>query len=83
VQPSRKPKRYKEFLYDVLNVSGPQFVLLCAVALGQARVFDLKKTDRVGLIGIIKSNDNNKITGSFLQSHVVIYNIPAITSKLF
>lgn len=69
VQPSRRLRRYKEFLYDALHNSGPQFVLLCAVALGQVRVIDMTNGNRLGLIRKIKDNkDNANINHSTIGS---------------
>jgi hypothetical protein len=77
VQPSGKLKRYKEFLCDVFCNSGPQFVLLCAVALGQVRVVDMKNGDRVGLISKIKANKSNTdINHSTVRSLAIRYHIP-------
>lgn len=84
VQPSGKLKRYKEFLYDVLCNSGPQFVLLCAVALGQVRVANMKKGDRVGLISNIKANkDNTGINHSTVRSLAIRYHIPNSVTGVF
>ena len=84
VQPSGKPKRYKEFLYDVLFNSSPQYVLLCAVALGQVKVIDMKTNDRVGLIRKIKVNkDNVDINHSTIGSLANNYLIPSSVSGMF
>lgn len=84
VQPSGKPKRYKEFLYDVLRHSGPQFVLLCAVALGQVKVVDMKYGDRVGLVGKIKANkDNTHINHPTVQSLAIKYQVPNSVTGVF
>lgn len=84
VQPSGKLKRYKEFLYDVLCNSGPQFVLLCAVALGQVRAANMKNGDRVGLISKIKANkDNTGINHSTVRSLAIRYHIPNSVTGVF
>ena len=84
VQPSGKPKHYKEFLYDVLSNSNPQFVLLCAVALGQVRVVDMKNGDRVGLLSKIKaSKDNTDINHSAVRSLATRYHIPNSVTGVF
>ncbi len=84
VQPSGKPKRYKEFLYDVICNSGPQSVLLCAVALGQVRVVDMKSGDRVGLISKIKANkDETNINHSMIRSLAQRYYIPNSVTGVF
>jgi hypothetical protein len=46
---------YREFLQDILHDCGPEFVLLCAVSLGKHRVVNLKKDDRISLLGRIKT----------------------------
>jgi hypothetical protein len=83
-QPSGKLKSYKEFLYDVLHNSGPQYVLLCAVALGQVKVVDMKNDDRVGLISKIKSNkDDACMNYSTLQSLAIRYHMPKSVTGVF
>lgn len=83
VEPSGKHKRYKEFLYDVLFNSSPQFVLLCAVALGQVKVIDMKNSDRVGLIRKIKVNkDDVDINHSTIGSLATNYHIPSSVSDV-
>ena len=77
VQPSGRPKGYKEFLHDVLRHSGPQVVLLCAVALGQVKVADMKYGDRVNLISKIKANkDNADINHPTVRSLAIRHQIP-------
>lgn len=84
VQPSGKLKRYKQFLYDVLSNSGPEFVLLCAVALGQVKGVDMKHSDRVGLIGKIKANkDNTAIIDSTIRLLATKYHIPNSVTGVF
>ncbi|KAH8691865.1 hypothetical protein BGW36DRAFT_362896 [Talaromyces proteolyticus] len=46
---------YREFLQDVLHDCGSEFVILCAAALGKHRVVNLKKDDRISLLGRIKT----------------------------
>jgi len=41
-QTSSKRKTYKLFLHNVLASSSPEMVLLCAVALGQAKIVNMK-----------------------------------------
>ena len=84
VKPSGKHKRYKEFLYDVLFNSSPRFVLLCAVGLGQAKIIDMKSSDRVGLIRKIKVNkDDININYSTIESLATNYRIPSSVSGVF
>jgi hypothetical protein len=56
VQKSDRRKKYKLFLYDVLRDSGPGAVLLCAIALGQARITELKTGERTNLCRLIQVN---------------------------
>lgn len=58
VQKSDRHKKYKLFLYDVLGDSGPGAVLLCAIALGQARITALKTGDRTNLCRRIQVNQS-------------------------
>lgn len=60
VQTSSKRNKYKRFLYDVLR-SGPQVVLVCAAGLGQAKVADMRRCDRIGLIREIEKNKGLKV----------------------
>lgn len=76
-QPSEKQNRYKEFLYDVLSKSSPPFVLLSAIALGQARVASLTIDNRSSLISKIKENkDNTDMNHTTVQSLAIEYLIP-------
>ena len=59
VQTSERCKKYKRFLHDVLCISGPGVVLVCAAALGYAKVADMKKSNRVVLVREIKINKEN------------------------
>ncbi|KFZ02588.1 hypothetical protein V500_00087 [Pseudogymnoascus sp. VKM F-4518 (FW-2643)] len=82
-QPSKKQKCYKEFLYDVLDNSSPEFVLLSAVALGQARVVSMTIENRSGLISKIKDNkDNADISHTTVQSLATKYLIPKSVANL-
>jgi len=77
IQPSgRRLQRYKALLYDVLCNSGPQFVLLCAIALGQAKASDMRNNDRVSLVSNIKTNINNiHVNHSIIRSLATKYHI--------
>lgn len=48
-------KFYRDFLQDVLHDCGSEFVILSAVGLGKHRVVNLKKDDRISLLGRIKT----------------------------
>ncbi|PVH76705.1 hypothetical protein DL98DRAFT_535486 [Cadophora sp. DSE1049] len=83
VQPSGKIKRYKEFLYDVLR-HGRQYVLLCAMGLGQARVLTTTNGGRAELLGIIKANKGNPdIDHPALRPLAIEYQIPESVTGLF
>lgn len=76
-EPSRKQKSYKEFLHDVLSNSSPPFVLLSAIALGQARVASMTIGNRSSLISKIKVNkDNTDMNHTTVQSLAIKYLIP-------
>ncbi|KFY68444.1 hypothetical protein V496_01066 [Pseudogymnoascus sp. VKM F-4515 (FW-2607)] len=82
-QPSGKQKRYKEFLYDVLSNSSPPFVLLSAIALGQARVASMTISNRSSLISKIKDNkDNTDMNHTTVQSLAIKYLIPNSVADL-
>jgi hypothetical protein len=53
-QTTERRKRYKLFLHSILRDAGPGAVLLCAVALGQVRITDLKDSERVDFCNQIK-----------------------------
>uniref|UniRef100_A0A093URN4 Uncharacterized protein n=1 Tax=Talaromyces marneffei PM1 TaxID=1077442 RepID=A0A093URN4_TALMA len=52
VQTSEKRKKYKLFLHEVLD-NGPHLLLLCAIALGQARIASMNKDSRKQLLSDI------------------------------
>jgi hypothetical protein len=75
---TRSSRRDSINVLDVLRNSGPQAILLCAVALGQVRVVDMKDSDRVGLIGLMKTNRHHPdINDPILRTLAVDYNIPS------
>jgi hypothetical protein len=77
VQTEMRRRKYKRFLYDVRRILGPQGVLLCAVAFGQAKVADMKNEDRLGLINEIEANkDNLNVNHSDLHTLAVQNKIP-------
>ena len=54
-QSSDKRKKYKLFIYNILRDYGPGTVLVCAIALGQARITDLKASERTNLCRLIRA----------------------------
>ncbi|KAF8846903.1 hypothetical protein BDZ45DRAFT_666419 [Acephala macrosclerotiorum] len=76
-QTSSRRKKYKRFLYDVLRVSGPCGVLLCAAALGQVKAADMKNSDRVSFIVQIEINKKHTdVNHPILQSLAISCKIP-------
>jgi len=66
--PKEKPKRYQEFLLEILNrcgQSGPAFVVLCAIALGQAQVAMMNAKNRASLLGILERNIHDLLLPKF------------------
>jgi hypothetical protein len=83
-QTSPRRKKYKRFLYDVLRVSGPCGVLLCAAALGQVKAVDMKNCDRGSFIVQIKINKHHTdINHPTLQSLAISYKIPTSADGKF
>jgi len=73
------PKRceYRSFLYDGLAKSGPGLVLVTAIALGQARVFNMANSIRVGIIERLPGKGNNGVFSSdTLDAFSTRYGIP-------
>ncbi|KAJ5120826.1 uncharacterized protein N7515_010214 [Penicillium bovifimosum] len=57
VQESTKRNRYKLFLQDLLEINdgaGPALVMLCAIALGQAKIAHMSQTNRSALLARVK-----------------------------
>jgi len=83
-QNSPRRKKYKRFLYDVLRVSAPWGVLLCAVALGQVKAVDMKNCDRASFIRQVEINkDHTDINHPILQSLALSYQIPTSVDGTF
>lgn len=72
---SPKRKKYKQFLCDVLSKPGYQAVLVCAVALGQVRVVDMKNHDRIGLLRRIQKGHTD-LDHPTLRTLAVSHHIP-------
>lgn len=73
-QTSGRRKKYKRFLFNVLQESGPQAVLVCAAALGQVKATNMKESDRNLLNRKIDGCKN--INHSTIQSLASRYQIP-------
>jgi hypothetical protein len=73
-QTSPKRKKYKKFLYDVHSKPGPHAVLVCAVALGQVKVVDMRSNDRTGLIREIQE-DHTVLNHPILRALAISYRI--------
>jgi len=55
IQRTWKRQKYKLFLCGLLENSGPHSFLLCAIALGQVIIVNMKQRDRDKLVGLIKN----------------------------
>lgn len=82
-QTSSRRKKYKRFLYDVLRVSGPCGVLLCAAALGQVKAVDMKNCDRVNFIVQIENKKHTDVNHPILQSLAISCKIPTSVDGTF
>jgi len=74
-QTSLKRQKYKQFLYNVLSISGPQAVLVCTVAFGQVKVVDMKSSDRIGLNRQIQK-DHTNLDHLTLRTLAISHHIP-------
>ncbi|KAL3962957.1 hypothetical protein ACCO45_004480 [Purpureocillium lilacinum] len=82
-QTSPKRCEYRSFLYGVLAKSGPGLVLVTAIALGQARVFNMANSIRVGIIKRLPEKGNNGVFSSdTLDALSARYGIPQDISGL-
>jgi len=64
-----KRRTYREFLNNLLDKCGPHAVLLCATALGQAKVVDMTISNRNELLETLKANqDKELINNETIQS---------------
>jgi hypothetical protein len=71
-QATPKRKKYKQFLHDVHSKPGPHAVLVCAVALGQVKVVDMRSNDRTRLIHQIQE-DHTVLDHPTLQALAISY----------
>merc|ERR1711977_65427 len=77
-QNSPKRQKYQLFLYNVLRKCGPHAVLVCAIALSQRLVFEMKNNDRKTLVNILEKNKGNTIINdSTLRSLASRHKIPS------
>lgn len=58
-QKNRKEKVYKQFLTDIRQQCGSGVVVLCSSSLGKRRIVELKNSERMLLLGYLKSNSNS------------------------
>ncbi|KZF22637.1 hypothetical protein L228DRAFT_260795 [Xylona heveae TC161] len=72
---TRKRQKYKLFLCDLLENSGPHSFLLCAIALGQAIIANMKQQDRSRLVDLIKNDtrlSQPNIRDLAIQNHIPV-----------
>ncbi|KAG4417676.1 hypothetical protein IFR04_009179 [Cadophora malorum] len=82
-QNSPKRQKYQLFLYNVLRKCGPHAVLVCAIALSQRLVFEMKNNDRKTLVNILEKNKGNTIINdSTLRSLASRHKIPSSVEDL-
>lgn len=74
VQTAPKRKKYKIFLYTLLEHYGPHMVLLCTLALGQAKVVDMKQDERAALMDLIKNC--NELDDPILRAIAINHRVP-------
>ncbi|KAJ5183283.1 hypothetical protein N7492_000899 [Penicillium capsulatum] len=55
-QSASKRRKYKLFLCDLLEKTGPPSVLLCAIALGQVVIANMRQRDRHRLIELVEND---------------------------
>ncbi|KAK8924450.1 hypothetical protein VCV18_004872 [Metarhizium anisopliae] len=77
VQTIDRRKKYKLFLYEVLRDSSPGAFLLCAIALGQARITNLKAGERTELQRVIRINKNSAINHPTISALAARYQVPS------
>lgn len=78
IQTAERRKKYKLFLHDVLRVSGPAGVLVCALGLGQGRITDLTASDRTELWHSISEN-RAIINHPIIEALAAAHGIPVST----
>lgn len=72
-QTAWKRQKYKLFLCNILECSGPHSFLLCAIALGQVIVANMKQRDRDRLEALVKSDttiSQHRIRNLAIQNQV-------------
>ncbi|QKX57717.1 uncharacterized protein TRUGW13939_04836 [Talaromyces rugulosus] len=80
VQTTSKRKKYRTFLYSLLAKKIPHLVFLSAVALGQSRVVDMKKGERIRLIGLMEGN--HQLRDTIFRSLAIDYKVPQSIDEL-
>lgn len=82
VQTTSKRKKYRIFLYSLLAKKLPHLVFLSALALGQTRVVDMKKGERMRLMGLME--ENHQLCDTVFRSLAIDYKVPqSIDGMLF
>ena len=77
-QTSSKRRKYQLFLYNVLRKCGPHVVLVCAIALSQKMVFEMRNLDCKTLINTLERNKGDTaINDSTLRSLASRHKIPS------
>lgn len=74
IQTASKRKKYKLFLCNVLDKYGAHMILLCALALRQVRVVDMKNCDRKSLMSIMENHV--EFDYFIIQSLAIEHHIP-------
>jgi hypothetical protein len=56
---NRRDRVYRQFLIDLREQCGGGLVVLCSSSLGKRRIVEPKNSDRLSLLGYLKSNSNS------------------------
>lgn len=84
VHTSSKRQKYQLFLCNVLRKCGSHGVLVCAIALGQVKVVNMKNCDRVGLLRKLENNrDSASISHPTLRSLAARYKVPSSVDGIY
>ncbi|TAQ87620.1 hypothetical protein B7494_g4040 [Chlorociboria aeruginascens] len=71
-------KKYKLFMHNVLRDYGPGTVSVCAIALGQARIVELKATERTNLCSLIRAKLFNYLFTIYNIQNTKFYILPSL-----
>merc|ERR1711939_853937 len=80
-QNSPKRQKYQLFLYNVLRKCGPHAVLVCAIALSQRLVFEMKNNDRKTLVNILEKNKDLQAIIQRSDQNCIRQSSPAISTS--